>query len=190
MNVMESVRPAVVDDAESLASAHVRAWQAAYAGAMPADFLADLEAADRVAGWRKRIAQTAADSALFVADVDGVAVGFAIVGPERDAGPEGDAEHADVVERRGELFALNVDPDHWRDGHGRRLLVAATDELTRRGYRQAVLWVLDSNERARRFYGRFGWNADGETKREELKGPSGPFTLDEVRYVRNLADEA
>jgi RimJ/RimL family protein N-acetyltransferase len=41
-----------------------------------------------------------------------------------------------------------------------------------------VLWVLPGNARARRFYERAGWAADGTEKTSEAFGVS----FDEVRY--------
>ena len=45
-----------------------------------------------------------------------------------------------------------------------------------------TLWVMTSNDRARRFYSRHGWQPDGATKIVELDG----VTLSEVRYKRVL----
>ena len=41
-----------------------------------------------------------------------------------------------------------------------------------------MLWVLETNERARGFYEHHGWHADGEIKRDTVHG----FELREVRY--------
>ena len=59
---------------------------------------------------------------------------------------------------------------------------AGLDAMRARGYRDAVLWVLDDNPRARRFYEREGWALDGRTKREEFLG----VAITEVRYRRVL----
>ena len=45
-----------------------------------------------------------------------------------------------------------------------------------------MLYVLDDNPRARRFYEREGWAVDGGTKREELLD----VEITEVRYRRVL----
>ena len=50
------------------------------------------------------------------------------------------------------------------------------------GYRDAILYVLDDNPRARRFYEREGWALDGGTKRDEFLG----LEVTELRYRRNL----
>jgi GNAT superfamily N-acetyltransferase len=52
-----------------------------------------------------------------------------------------------------ELHALYVLPEHWGHGIGDRLLEAAGDV--------SELWVLEANTRARQFYERRGWSADG-----------------------------
>ena len=41
-----NLRPAVPDDAMAVARVHVRAWQAAYHGLMPEDYLAGLRPED------------------------------------------------------------------------------------------------------------------------------------------------
>jgi RimJ/RimL family protein N-acetyltransferase len=46
------------------------------------------------------------------------------------------------------------------------------------GYGEAVLWVLEDNPRARRFYERTGWSLDGGVKDDSHLGVS----VTEVRY--------
>ena len=47
-------------------------------------------------------------------------------------------------------------------GAGRPMMMSsAVTELARAGYAAAILWVLDANDRARRFYAPAGWKEDG-----------------------------
>jgi ribosomal protein S18 acetylase RimI-like enzyme len=62
-------------------------------------------------------------------------------------------------------------------GVGAALMRHALADLRARGYRTAILWVLDTNTRARQFYEKGGWRADGATKTERVWGTS-------VRAVR------
>jgi GNAT superfamily N-acetyltransferase len=156
------IRPGTADDAEGVARVQVASWQAAYAHALPRDQLAALSVEERAEQWRR--------SPPIVADLDGEVVGFCSVGAARD-------EDAD-----GELFAIYVLPDHWGAGVGRRLIEAGEDQLRRLGHREAVLWVMDDNPRARRFYELAGWSADGQARDIEMFG----FDIPEVRYAKSL----
>jgi GNAT superfamily N-acetyltransferase len=165
-----TVRHARVGDAAALGRLHVRAWQAAYRGQMPDDYLDGLRAEDRQAGWDRALRRDRGRDPVLVAVRDGRVVGFAVVRAAED--PEG----------AGELSAINVDPDHWGTGAGRALLGAAEAELARLGYQEAVLWVLPGNRRARRFYEVAGWVADGAERTDEVFG----VVVAEVRYRRRL----
>ena len=165
-----TVRHARTGDAPDLGLLHVRAWQAAYRGQMPDGFLDGLRPEDRQAGWERALGRDRTHDPVLVAERDGRVVGFAVLRAAED--PRG----------AGELGAINVDPDHWGTGAGRALLAAAHEELARLGYREAVLWVLPGNRRARRFYEIAGWVADGAERNIELSG----VTVPEVRYRRRL----
>jgi GNAT superfamily N-acetyltransferase len=168
------VRVAGVADAAAIGRVHVRAWQAAYRGQMPDEYLEGLRAADRAEVWARGLARGRRDAPVLAADLDGQLVGFASVGVAGE--PAG----------CGELHALNVDPDHWGVGVGRALLDAACAALAGLGFREAVLWVLPGNDRARRLYARGGWQPDGARRTQQVLG----VAVDEVRYRRHLDQAA
>ncbi len=66
--------------------------------------------------------------------------------------------------RPGWLDGLYVLPDRWGSGAAQSLHDEAVERLRDRGFRSARLWVLERNDRARRFYERRGWRADGRTR--------------------------
>jgi ribosomal protein S18 acetylase RimI-like enzyme len=175
-----AVRPATADDAEATALAHVRSWQAAYAGIVPDDILAGLDPAamaDRHRGWLPR---TDGGRAALVVERDGAVVGFAAIGHYR--GPEHDSEPDPTA---GEVFAIYVHPTHWRAGAGRALMEAAVAKLTADRPRPVRLWVFDANESARLFYQRCGFAADGAAGRFPITGAGGTSVdLPIVRYTR------
>jgi GNAT superfamily N-acetyltransferase len=156
------IRPGTAADAEGVARVHVETWQAAYAHALPAEELQSMSPADRVEQWRQW--------PPIVAELDGEIVGFVSVGASR-------SDDAD-----GELFAIYVHPGHWSTGVGRALMEAGEAELRRLGHRNVVLWVLDDNPRARRFYELAGWHPDGKVQEGEIFG----FHITEVRYAKRL----
>jgi RimJ/RimL family protein N-acetyltransferase len=165
---MVTVRTARIPDASAMGRVHARAWQAAYRGQMPDDYLDGLRAEDRAAHWERTLRRDDLQGTILVVERDGEVIGFAAVGPSPD--PEG----------AGELFAINLDPDHWGTGAGRALLGEAQAELGRLGFGETVLWVLTGNARARRFYEIAGWVADGSERSSEVFG----VTVPEVRYRR------
>jgi ribosomal protein S18 acetylase RimI-like enzyme len=167
------VRDANVEDADTLGEIHVLAWQHAYRGLMPDDYLDGLSIDERRQMWRRTLRQQEAVTRVLVASRAGELCGFAVVGPVRDA---------DLGKDTGELYAINVHPDAWRQGIGRELVVASVAALTGDGYRGATLWVLVGNDRARRFYEVLGWRCEGLEKRSRLLGAE----THEIRYRIDL----
>jgi RimJ/RimL family protein N-acetyltransferase len=82
------------------------------------------------------------------------------------------------------VYAIYVDPDRWSTGTGRALMDTAVAHLHDAGFVEIRLWVLDDNPRARRFYERAGFRADGVTKVDTFDA-GGRFETEavEVRYA-------
>ncbi|GAB3845870.1 GNAT family N-acetyltransferase [Dactylosporangium cerinum] len=165
------VRPATVLDAGAIAVVQTRTWQAAYRGQMPQEYLDRRDPEQGRIRWLRWLEGNQAPAAVFVLDDDGAGVvGFVSVAPSRD----------DDTDPRfvGEVQALYVLPGHWDRGAGRLLMRAALRRLRESGYGDVILWVLATNDRARRFYEAGGWHPDGATKIDDSRG----FPLTEVRY--------
>jgi ribosomal protein S18 acetylase RimI-like enzyme len=151
------IREAEPKDARAIAEVHVRSWQAAYRGQLTDDYLDSLSVQDRLE-LQRRMLETPGERRTWVAD-DGGVVGFAVTGPSQDA---------DADDRTGELYAVYLEPERFGVGIGKALCDRALDDLRERGFRAATLWVLETNEGARRFYEREGWVADGLTTSERV----------------------
>ena len=166
-----TVRRAIPSDADAIANVHARAWPAAYRGLLPNQLIADVVAGrDRRAdAFRRLLADEVAPQRIWVAAAGDEVVGMAVWSPSRDE---------DAIDATADVEAVYLDPRFWRKGTGRLLLRAVLDEIQSAGFREATLWVLDTNERARRFYEADGWLPDGATKVEER--PAG--MLNEIRY--------
>jgi ribosomal protein S18 acetylase RimI-like enzyme len=173
------VRRAVYADARALAELHVRSWQWAYREQLPASFLDALSATvdRREARRREVLAVPRSDQRTWVAEVSGKVVGFADTGPNGDDG---------APPETAELYAIYLNEAVAGSGVGRALMQQATDDLRQRGYRQAILWVLEGNTRARRFYESAGWSADGASKTDTIQS----LVLRELRYTIDLRSVA
>src|SRR5437870_811356 len=75
--------PATADDADAIATVHVRSWQAAYRGIVPDAHLDRLSIDRRAATWRESLANRPPD--VFVAEREGRMLGWISVGKSRDA---------------------------------------------------------------------------------------------------------
>ena len=164
------VRDARVADGASIGRVHVLSWQSTYRGVFPDGFLDALDPVGRGREWAQRLtdADTRPLERVLVADVDGVLLGFASIGASQD----------DLGADVGELWSIYVHPDGIGRGVGRALLAAAVGVLRGWGYREAVLWVAETNAHARRFYERAGWAVDGAVKTDVGYG----YAIVEVRY--------
>lgn len=151
------VRDAKPEDALEVAGVHVCAWQAAYRELLDQGYLDSLRAEDRAARYRFDSTDPASPRTILAFE-DGAIRGFASYGHCSDQDLPG----------CGELYALYVDPPHWETGIGRLLMGHAHRRLRALGFEQAVLWVLDGNEHAERFYRTEGWTPDGSRRTEAI----------------------
>jgi GNAT superfamily N-acetyltransferase len=162
------IRRASVGDEDGIARVHVDAWREAYAGIVPAEFLASLTYESRRAMWERVLGPDAAHQVVFVADVPGEGiVGFASgYAPPESSSP--------CVGQLMTLYVLRL----WQGrGLGRTLFAAVVDGLGDLGAEQLTLWVLSDNP-SRGFYERMGGRS-GKTKTESIGGAD----IEEVEYV-------
>lgn len=165
------IRRADESDARAVAELHIRAWQWAYRGQIPAWYLDRLseDVENRTQQWQRALSNRS-EHRVWVAEARTRIVGFAHTAPP-DPGPDAGPNPAEVG-------AIYLEADWAGKGVGRVLFAQAVEDLGLRGYDSAILWVLDSNARARRFYEIAGFKPDGATKIEQRQG----FELRELRY--------
>ena len=161
------IRDARLEDAAELARVHVISWQTAYRGLIDQGFLDAMDVAARIENW-DRILRQHQGRVLVAEAADGVA-GFCTVGLSTDLG-------------WGEVYSIYLDPGHWGVGLGRDLLDAGEQALSADGHGRALLWVLDTNQRARAFYERQGWVVGKPIRIEYIGGRD----VNEVRYEKSL----
>jgi GNAT superfamily N-acetyltransferase len=169
-----TVRSANPEDAGRMGEIHVAAWRTAYAGVMPADYLAALDERRSAERWVRSITNPTDGVTNLVAEIDGTIQAIATVGPFRD--------HESIDDPSGELWMINVHPDAFGTGIATALHRRALDHLRKDGHHRAALWVVDDNPRARRFYEREGWQEDQVRQEDQF----GDLTIVEVRYSISL----
>ena len=136
-----TIRPAVLADALSIATVHVRSWQAAYPGLVPQDYLDALTPEIRLPDWQHILAGAnppTRATLVFTVEPDAHIVGFVSYAPNDD----GDDDPAKVAE----VQTLYVDPEVQGQGVGDQLLSAALAAAADAGFDQVTLWALHSND--------------------------------------------
>lgn len=155
-------------DAAGIAAVHVQGWREAYGHLLPERFYDDAALEQRRAMWTRGLAREDIRRRTRVARVDGRVVGLGLIGASG-----GEGEHDQDPARTEQLMALYVLASQYGTGAGQGLLEALLAE------RPAQLWVARDNPRARAFYTRNGFVADGATHVDVDLGD-----LAEIRMVR------
>lgn len=158
-------------DSERIAEINVASWRAAYEGLLAPETLAAMDAPKLAVEWRAAIEVPERPKVrLWVAEDGDEVIGYSRTGPSRDAdAPDGTAE----------VYGFYLHPDSWGRGAGRALMNHVLADFASSGFKEATLWVVDRNERARGFYEKTGWTYE--------PGPTNTcFGAPEVRYRRPL----
>ena len=132
---------------------HCTAWQEAYRGIVCDRYLDSMTVEATTARARQFPENT-----LVAKDKEKV-VGFAVYGPSRDE---------DLTDA-GEVVAIYVLSEYYGHKIGYRLMNEAVSRLSE--YNTIFVWVLEQNERAIRFYHRYGFEFDGCKKQLNLGTP-------------------
>jgi GNAT superfamily N-acetyltransferase len=158
-----TIRPATPDDAFGCAKVHHTSWVETYSELLPATHWETDTLEQRTATWQLWLE---GDGVVKAAEFGGQIVGIAFCGAGRQVG-----DHPPLRDR--ELYLLYVLAAHHGTGVGQALL----DAVVAPGA-PAQVWVAERNPRARRFYERNGFLADGACFVDEQ------LNLAQVRHVR------
>ena len=128
------IRQAEGQDADGLATVHVRSWQHAYAGLVPQAHLDALSIEKHAASWRKAL--LAGDPRVSVALQQNSVAGFVTRGQTRDDDLGADAS---------EVGAIYVSPEYWHQGIGRSLWERACQDAKEHCAGRISAWVFEQN---------------------------------------------
>jgi len=84
-------------------------------------------------------------------------------------------QHSDF----GEIISIYLLPDYIGKGYGHHLLKRCIEQLSKLGFTKLLLWVLEDNTRARRFYEKNGFNCSDEYLIDNIGGKE----IREVMYT-------
>ncbi len=159
------IRLATLDDAKYCADIHAQSWSFAYSDIVPKEII-DKHNSRWPMIWNKMLANNI--DSHYVITLDDVIIGFLTIAVSRDE---------DLKESFFEIIGLYFAPEYIGAGYGKQAMDWIKKEIKSRGYDKISLWVLEENNRARRFYEKSGFVSDGKIK------SSGLADTQEVRYI-------
>lgn len=143
-----AVREARLDDADGIARAHVASWNESYRGILPDNVLDRIDVGQRVET-RRRILRDRSIFQLVAYDTThGDIVGFCDAGSSR--------RH---MQYGGELYAIYLVHHAKRHGVGGEMFARVRAWLAANDRQSMVVWVLENNHHARKFYEALGGRA-------------------------------
>lgn len=150
-----SIVPMVTDeDIDGKAYVHWKSWHETYSELVDMEYMKTitLEKCEKMAHQRT-------DNIIVAKDNDKV-IGFVRYGVYRE----------DTLPEYGEVYAIYVLRDYHDKKVGYALMNAAFEKLAE--YKKIAVWVLKGNDRAIKFYERYGFRFDGTEKEIELGTPN------------------
>lgn len=166
-----AVRPATLADATEIARVQTASWQSSYRGILPDSILDTMDPARRIGSRREILQDNGALNLVAYDTTHGDIVGFANAGPSRRQGQP----------RVGELYEIYILDRAKRYGLGRELFEVVTEWCRSRHMATVVIWVLEANQHARRFYEAMGGQISGRAH-TTVRG----FGVVEVSYLYRL----
>ena len=165
------IRYANTADIDTLANVHAQSLRAAYKDIIPYGILDnDFSVERRRAGFTRELDKKRPFNAIAFDDENPIGLlSF------------GDSRYIDVDKETTELWRIYLLPKYWGKDCGEELFNWGINEIKTRGFKKVILWVLEENLRARRFYEKNGFFHNGQRMEEEMGKK-----ISELLYIRNL----
>lgn len=162
-----TIEQAKLGDEAALAYIQTESWKAGFRGILDPETLAQYTQLDRATAMYRRLLENPMGHG-YLLKIDGQPHCIAWWGDARDEDAAGYAE----------LICIHSLEGHWRRGYGSRMMETVLRDAAAAGYKKILLWVFETNSRARSFYEAHSFTATQKRK------PG--FGATEMRYERVL----
>lgn len=146
-----AIRQARLADAEGIARAHTASWRTSYRGLLPDRVLDQLDVDQRAASWRRVLEDRSISTLVAYDTTHHDIVGVCDAGRTRST--RGNTACA------AEIYRFYLEHHARRHGLGREMFERQTAWMRDQHLRSLVIWVLETNHHARRFYEAMGGRA-------------------------------
>lgn len=157
---------AKTDDKLAISRIYEESWKSAYKDIIPESYLNSIPAGK----WISNLEKTDLNTLIMIED--DTYIGTSSFCKSRFTHLEG----------FGEIVSIYFLPDYIGRGYGKQMLRAVTGELSKLGYRDIFLWVLEENYSARKFYEKFGFIQKDRYLEDNIGGKK----LREVLYCYHI----
>lgn len=151
------------DDKYEVSNVYEQSWKCAYKYIIPQPYLDGIS----VGHWVEYLCQGKSHN-LVVVENDTI-IGTSSFSKSRFA----------KYKNYGEIISIYFLPEYIAKGYGKLLLDRTIKELKKLGYMRILLWVLEDNHKARRFYEKYRFVLSGEEMLVNIGGKD----LKEIMYM-------
>jgi len=151
------------DDLYEVSYVYEKSWKSAYKNIIPQEYLDSIP----VGRWAKSVNKSGMHNLVATENLNIIGTcGFCRSRWEK---------YSDF----GEIVSIYFLPEYTGKGFGRIMLDKAIAELKKMGFESVLLWVLEDNATARRFYEKYGFVFSGEYMNDVIGGKK----LREMMYI-------
>lgn len=163
------IRTIRYEDIEQIVDINIKDWKKEYKGIIDDEILNNLNKQEKIKKWKKNYSK----GSVIVAEEDGNILGYCRYNDNAIY------KNTDID---SEIIAIYVDCDKLRNGIGRKLVEYVKADLKNKNKTKMVIWCLEKNQNARKFYEKMGGNLLFDERYFEKEGKK----YKEVGYVYNI----
>ncbi len=151
------IRKVKYDDIEQIVDINIKDWKKVYKGIIDDEILDNLDRSKKIEKWKKHYNT----GNVIVAEKNGSVLGYCRYD---------DNAYYENTDIDSEIIALYVDYDKLGNGVGRKLFEYVIIDLKNKQKNKMVIWCLEKNENARKFYEKMGGELVNKEKYFEKDG--------------------
>ena len=163
------IRKVKYEDIEQIVDINIKDWKKVYKGIIDDEILDNLNREEKIKKWREHYNI----GNVIVAEENGTILGYCRYDDNAIY------ENTDID---SEIIAIYVDCDKLGNGIGRTLIEYVKKDLRNKNKTKMVIWCLEKNQNARKFYEKMGGNLLSDEKYFEKEGRK----YKEVGYVYDI----
>ena len=163
------IRKIKYEDIEQIVDINIKDWKKVYRGIIDDNILDNLNRNEKIEKWKKHYNI----GNVIVADKNGSVLGYCRYT---------DNAVYENIDIDSEIIALYVDYDNLGNGVGKKLVEYVTTDLKNKKKSKMIIWCLEKNKNARRFYEKVGGKLINHEKYFEKEGRK----YKEVGYLYNI----